>query len=79
MTHPDATSRRSTTYRFTPGTPVHIAGTPEVGIVVQSDEWWDTFQLRGVPASAQVLVEWPRGGNPVKHWIVNSDLREAKK
>jgi hypothetical protein len=32
-----------------------------------------------VPASAQVLVEWPRGGNPVKHWIVNSDLREVKK
>jgi hypothetical protein len=44
------------------------------GIVTSSDDWWDTLQLSGVPVSGQVLVEWPRGGNPVRRWELISDL-----
>lgn len=63
------------TPRPAPGNRVHCDGEPgEVGIVVTSDEWLDTFQLRGVPISAQVPVEWPRGGFPVYRWERVSDL-----
>lgn len=50
----------------------------EKGVVTESDDWWDTLQLGGVPTSAQVLVEWPRDGNPVRAWARISDLVVAK-
>lgn len=53
---------------FAPGTRVHTEDRPEeTGVVVESDDFYDAMKLRGV-AEAQVLVEWPRGGKPVRTW-----------
>lgn len=60
--------------RPAPGTPVRRSDSDQRGIVTGSDDWWDSFQLGGVPVSAQVLVEWLREGHPVRHWELISDL-----
>jgi hypothetical protein len=51
--------------------------TGEVGAVVQSDDYMDTLQLRGIPISGQVLVEWPNGGRPVQRWVQVSRLERV--
>lgn len=65
--------------RPAPGTPVQAADHgEEKGVVTASDDWWDTFQLGGTPLADQVLVEWPRGGSPVRRWELISDLTLPK-
>jgi len=76
MTQPGATNptpKRPTspprpTPRPGPGTRVRYDSLPEVGVVVESDDFMDTLQRRGTPISSQVLVEWPRDGFPVQVW-----------
>lgn len=76
MTQSDATKRPSGHTRTRPatGSQVRRAGSDEIGIVVRSDDWFDTLTIRGVPENAQVLVEWPRGGKPVRIWEEIADL-----
>lgn len=79
MSQPEATPRPTSpprpTPRPVPGTTVTLPG-GEVGRVVESDEYLDTLQLRGVPISAQVLIEWSRSeGNPVRTWELVSALK----
>jgi hypothetical protein len=62
--------------RPSPGAQVSYEGLDGTvtGKVVESDEYLDTLQRRGVPISAQVLVEWPREGGPVRVWELISTL-----
>lgn len=70
MTQSDATKRTNgpTRHRPTLGSRVQRTGSGEVGVVVRSDDFYDTLQLSGVSESAQVLVEWPRNGRTVRIW-----------
>jgi hypothetical protein len=67
-----------TTQRPAPGVLVKPENGEDKGVVTESDSWWDTFQLPGVSSTAQVLVEWPRGGNPVRQWVRVADLEIVK-
>lgn len=79
MTQPDATRRTAspTRYRPAPGDRVRKAGSDEIGVIVTSDDWFDSLRIRNVPENAQVLVEWPRGGNPLRIWEEIADLTDA--
>jgi hypothetical protein len=77
MTQPDATRRTTGHTRSRPPIGSRVrkeSGPEEIGVIVRSDDWYDTLQLAGVADSAQVLVEWPRGGNPSRLWEEISDL-----
>lgn len=56
------------TPRPAPGAQVHLEGQQEVGRVVESDDYLDTLQLRGVPISGQVLVSWDREKGELRTW-----------
>jgi hypothetical protein len=49
-------------------------GSEDTGVVVETDDWYDTLRIRGKALSTQVLVEWERGENPVRLWELLSDL-----
>jgi hypothetical protein len=51
-----------------PGALVRLKSGSETGIVVSSDDWYDTLRLRGVDRSSQVLVEWLINGQPTRTW-----------
>jgi hypothetical protein len=60
-----------------PGTPVKLKNGAEIGIVSVSDDWFDTLRIRGVSATAQVLVEWRINGRPTRIWERVSTLEQA--
>jgi|GraSoiStandDraft_46_1057282.scaffolds.fasta_scaffold412438_2 hypothetical protein len=80
MTQSDATKRTNGPTRHRPplASRVQRAGSEEVGVVVRSDDYYDTLQLSGVSESAQVLVEWPRGGKTVRLWEEIRNLVSAE-
>jgi hypothetical protein len=70
MTQSDTPKRANGPTRHRPpiASRVQLAGSEEIGVVVRSDDFYDTLQLSGVSESAQVLVEWPRSGKTVRLW-----------
>jgi hypothetical protein len=53
------------------GERVLLTDTDMVGLVIDSDEWWDTLLLRGVDIADQVLVDWgpaPETSTPIIRW-----------
>jgi hypothetical protein len=50
----------------------------DIGLVRESDEWWDTLLIRGVDIADQVLVDWTvLPGPPVVRWERVSQLEPA--
>jgi len=48
----------------------------QTGVVVESDDWWDTLLLRGVDISDQTLVEWQSEPVTVRAWERTSQLEQ---
>lgn len=62
--------------KFSPeiGTAVRLKSSPEVGVVIATDDWLDTLLLRAVDIADQTLVEWRREGHPIYRWEITSQL-----
>jgi hypothetical protein len=60
-----------------PGSLVKLRTSPETGVVVSSDEWFDSLRIRGVAAQEQVLVEWQIDGRATRLWERTSHLEDA--
>lgn len=54
--------------RLEPGSVVRLRTGSDPGVVVTSDDWYDTLRLRGVSTAEQVLVEWQVNGQPTRSW-----------
>jgi len=91
MTQPDSTTpavepvaerpdRPTRTTRIREGVQVKVRDDPQerVGLVVPSDDWWDTLRLRGVAPMHQVLIEWFPEGNTMRLWYRTSDLEAVR-
>lgn len=71
---PRKAAPRPVKFTPSPGMSVRCSDRPEIGLVVESDDWWDTLLIRGVDISDQVLVEWRRDGQPIRRWERSSLL-----